>query len=226
MPGDIEPDVARIIGEALSEGLEPDVVAEDLTTGDRAKLLFRKGEPVGGFNGARDVECEIRLEEPRRGHDRDSVVDRAGVSLVEQLRAVVRWIGRSEAGWISPEPVREAVTKRRVDRRSDFEIVRVEQQIDTRSPVMIGAHLGVEAEHFRSGAEPRGGVSQARECAGEDRPHRLIEEQTTEVESPHHRRIASLGNTDVTDVTDDGTSHERPISREWHQERRGGNGFT
>jgi hypothetical protein len=48
---------------------------------------------------------------------------------------------------------------------------------------VVGAHLGVEAEHFRPGAEARRRVAQGGERLFEDGPHRLLEEEAAQLKT-------------------------------------------
>ena len=54
-----------------------------------------------------------------------------------------------------------------------FEVLRLEEQHDPRSPVVIGGHLRVEPQHLRSSAHNSGRVRQIRQARIKHGVHRI-----------------------------------------------------
>jgi hypothetical protein len=60
----------RIVGEAVADGLQADIIVIDRAGGDHAKLLFWEGQPVARFDLAVDVEVQVLQKVAAQREDR------------------------------------------------------------------------------------------------------------------------------------------------------------
>src|SRR5262245_41520073 len=58
----VEPDVARVVGEAVADRLQADAVVIDLAGGEHPQPMLREGEPVAGVQLAIHVHSQVMQE--------------------------------------------------------------------------------------------------------------------------------------------------------------------
>lgn len=153
----VEPEIVRVPveGRARQRQLAESVV-EDRTAGDLGEQLGGRGQPVRRCDAPARVEAQLGGEPGAQVRDFDPVVDRP-VGPLHDPNA--RFTGRGEVRRVAAECLGQALGEHFRDRRAmTGDVLRVQEQLQTRAPLVVGGAGGVESEDFRAAAQASGGV--------------------------------------------------------------------
>lgn len=141
--------------------------------------LLRKAQPIDVRERAKSG-AELALHEGLERHQFDPVIGGQPAGSANMA---------ADAG--KPHgPILEALGQLPVQRRHQriglHEVGLAEEDLDGRAVVVVGRHLGIEAEHFRAVSQPGGGIAKLRQGVGDHGSDECLVEAAGEIEADRH----------------------------------------